>query len=66
MFRIEAEVDKDRHRLLGEQLEADNAERSPAIRRLRGTPHGEEVPLPPFPNWGQAAQTPEGVWERRG
>jgi ribosomal protein S18 acetylase RimI-like enzyme len=45
MFRIEAEVDKDRRRLLGERLEADNAERSPAIRRLRGTPHEEEVPL---------------------
>lgn len=38
MFRIEAEVDKDRRRLLGERLENSNAERSPAIRRLRGTP----------------------------
>ncbi|MET7615881.1 N-acetyltransferase [Streptomyces sp. NPDC005408] len=45
MFRIEAEVDKDRRRLLGERLESSNAERSPAIRRLRGTPHEDEVPL---------------------
>jgi GNAT superfamily N-acetyltransferase len=45
MFRIEAEVDKDRRKLLGDRLEQSNAERSPAIRVLRGTQHEDEVPL---------------------
>ncbi|MCX4823676.1 GNAT family N-acetyltransferase [Streptomyces sp. NBC_01142] len=45
MFRMETEVDKDRRILLGERLEQSNAERSPAIRVLRGTPHEDEVPL---------------------
>ncbi|AVZ73486.1 N-acetyltransferase [Streptomyces lunaelactis] len=45
MFRMETEVDKDRRMLLGERLENSNMERSPAKGKLRGTPHGDEVPL---------------------
>lgn len=45
MFHIETEVDNDRRKLLGERLEQNNAERSAAIRVLRGTPHEDEVPL---------------------
>lgn len=45
MFRMETEVDQDRQKLLGERLEQNNAQRSPAIRVLRGTPHEDEVPL---------------------
>jgi GNAT superfamily N-acetyltransferase len=45
MFRMETEVDKDRRRLLGERLEQNNAERSPAMRVLQGTRHEDEEPL---------------------
>ncbi|MFI9583999.1 GNAT family N-acetyltransferase [Streptomyces sp. NPDC052236] len=45
MFRIETGVDSHRRKLLGELLESSNAEASPAIRGLRGTPHEDEVPL---------------------
>ncbi|WP_405798519.1 GNAT family N-acetyltransferase [Streptomyces sp. NBC_01506] len=45
MFRIETEVDKERHALLGERMRATNNARSPALRELRASAYDEEVPL---------------------
>ncbi|MFE7570587.1 GNAT family N-acetyltransferase [Streptomyces sp. NPDC057539] len=45
MFRMETEVDKERHAVLGERLGAANSDRSPVMRALRTSPLGEEVPL---------------------
>ncbi|MET8676921.1 GNAT family N-acetyltransferase [Streptomyces sp. NPDC004647] len=48
MFRLEAEVDKERRALISERLHGSNAARSPVMRALRGTPADEEVPLHVF------------------
>ncbi|MGW5653152.1 GNAT family N-acetyltransferase [Streptomyces humi] len=45
MFRIEAEVDKERRDLLRARLLATNTAASPVLAALRGTPAGREVPL---------------------
>ncbi|MEI5008478.1 GNAT family N-acetyltransferase [Streptomyces sp. NPDC087659] len=45
MFRFETEVDKERLSLLGERLEAANAQRSSAMRALAASAHRDEVPL---------------------
>ncbi|WP_372347803.1 GNAT family N-acetyltransferase [Streptomyces sp. KL116D] len=45
MFRIEAEVDKERRLLLRTLLRKANAEASPELRGLRGTPDERETPL---------------------
>ncbi|MGW6241964.1 GNAT family N-acetyltransferase [Streptomyces sp. NPDC055094] len=45
MFRMETEVDNERHAALGERLGAANSHRSPVLRALRTSPLGEEVPL---------------------
>ncbi|MFG2722358.1 GNAT family N-acetyltransferase [Streptomyces sp. NPDC048416] len=45
MFRIETEVDKDRHVQLRRRLRDTNTERSPVLRAMRGTPSEKEVPL---------------------
>ncbi|MFJ9559745.1 GNAT family N-acetyltransferase [Streptomyces fuscichromogenes] len=45
MFRIEAEVDKERRDLLRARLLATNTEASPVLAALRGTPAERELPL---------------------
>ncbi|MEU0003231.1 GNAT family N-acetyltransferase [Streptomyces sp. NPDC006314] len=45
MFRIEAEVDKDRRDLLRSRLQDTNTAASPVLAALRGTPGEREVPL---------------------
>ncbi|MFD8817829.1 GNAT family N-acetyltransferase [Streptomyces sp. NPDC059627] len=45
MFRIEAEVDKERRDLLRARLLATNTAASPVLAALRGTPAEREVPL---------------------
>jgi ribosomal protein S18 acetylase RimI-like enzyme len=45
MFRIEAEVDRDRRDLLRSRLRATNTAASPILRALRGTPGEREHPL---------------------
>lgn len=45
MFRLETEVDKERHRLLSERLHEDNVAASPALRALLSTSAEHEVPL---------------------
>ncbi|MGV9251843.1 GNAT family N-acetyltransferase [Streptomyces sp. NPDC003697] len=45
MFRIEAEVDKERHALLRSRLRDTNAAASPVLAALRGTPADRELPL---------------------
>jgi GNAT superfamily N-acetyltransferase len=45
MFRIEAEVDKERHDVLRSRLRETNTAASPALAALHGTPAGREVPL---------------------
>ncbi|MFF8944257.1 GNAT family N-acetyltransferase [Streptomyces sp. NPDC014864] len=45
MFRIEAEVDKDRRDLLRSRLRDTNTAASPVLAALRGTAGGREVPL---------------------
>ncbi|MFG2603855.1 GNAT family N-acetyltransferase [Streptomyces sp. NPDC048514] len=45
MFRIEAEVDKDRRDLLLSRLRDTNTAASPVLAALRGTPGEREAPL---------------------
>lgn len=45
MFRIEAEVDKERRDLLRKRLRDTNTAASPVLRALRGTPGERELPL---------------------
>ncbi|MET7380270.1 N-acetyltransferase [Streptomyces sp. NPDC005526] len=45
MFRIEAEVDKDRRDLLRSRLRDTNTAASPVLAALRGTAGAREVPL---------------------
>ncbi|MFD7708394.1 GNAT family N-acetyltransferase [Streptomyces sp. NPDC059785] len=45
MFRLEAEVDKERHDLLRRRLREANLRASPVLRALRGTPGEREHPL---------------------
>lgn len=45
MFRIEAEVDKERRELLRTRLLDDNTAASPVLAALRGTPEERQVPL---------------------
>ncbi|MER7748341.1 GNAT family N-acetyltransferase [Streptomyces bacillaris] len=45
MFRLETEVDKERHRLLGKRLHEDNVAASAGLRALLATPAEHEVPL---------------------
>lgn len=45
MFRIEAEVDRERRDLLRARLLETNTAASPVLRALRGTPDEREVPL---------------------
>ncbi|MFI2642905.1 GNAT family N-acetyltransferase [Streptomyces sp. NPDC018610] len=45
MFRIEAEVDKERRDLLRSRLRDTNTAASPVLAALRGTPGEREVPL---------------------
>jgi ribosomal protein S18 acetylase RimI-like enzyme len=45
MFRIEAEVDKDRRDLLRSRLRETNTAASPVLAALRGTPGEREAPL---------------------
>ncbi|MFJ7192095.1 GNAT family N-acetyltransferase [Streptomyces bacillaris] len=45
MFRLETEVDKERHRLLGKRLHEDNVAASAGLRALLSTPAEHEVPL---------------------
>ncbi|MGV9890709.1 GNAT family N-acetyltransferase [Streptomyces sp. NPDC003395] len=45
MFRIEAEVDKERRDLLRSRLRDTNTAASPVLRALRGTPDERDVPL---------------------
>ncbi|MDN5381790.1 N-acetyltransferase [Streptomyces sp. LB8] len=45
MFRIEAEVDKERRDLLHSRLRDTNTAASPVIAALRGTPAAHETPL---------------------
>ncbi|MFD5684518.1 GNAT family N-acetyltransferase [Streptomyces bacillaris] len=45
MFRLETEVDKERHRLLGKRLHEDNVVASAGLRALLATPAEHEVPL---------------------
>ncbi|MFD9001951.1 GNAT family N-acetyltransferase [Streptomyces sp. NPDC059582] len=45
MFRIEAEVDKERRDLLRKRLRDTNTAASPVLRALRGTPDERELPL---------------------
>jgi GNAT superfamily N-acetyltransferase len=45
MFRIEAEVDKERRDLLRSRLRDTNTAASPVLRALRGTPGERELPL---------------------
>ncbi|MFF8592652.1 GNAT family N-acetyltransferase [Streptomyces sp. NPDC015220] len=45
MFRIEAEVDKERRDLLRSRLRDTNTAASPVLAALRGTPAEREVPL---------------------
>ncbi|MEU0358679.1 GNAT family N-acetyltransferase [Streptomyces cyaneofuscatus] len=45
MFRLETEVDKERHRLLSKRLHEDNVAASPALRALLSTSAEHEVPL---------------------
>ncbi|MEU0049283.1 N-acetyltransferase [Streptomyces sp. NPDC006184] len=45
MFRIEAEVDRERRDLLRSRLRETNAAASPVIAALRGTPAEREAPL---------------------
>jgi GNAT superfamily N-acetyltransferase len=45
MFRIEAEVDKERRDLLRSRLRDTNTAASPVLAALRGTPAAREVPL---------------------
>lgn len=45
MFRLETEVDKERHRLLGKRLHEDNVAASAGLRALLTTPAEHEVPL---------------------
>ncbi|MGW2491043.1 GNAT family N-acetyltransferase [Streptomyces sp. NPDC001606] len=45
MFRIEAEVDKERRDLLRTRLRDTNTAASPVLRALRGTPGEREVPV---------------------
>ena len=45
MFRIEAEVDKERRNLLHARLREANTAASPILRALRGTPGERELPL---------------------
>ena len=45
MFRIEAEVDKERRDLLRSRLRDTNTAASPVLAALRGTPGAREAPL---------------------
>ncbi|MEU3268671.1 GNAT family N-acetyltransferase [Streptomyces bacillaris] len=45
MFRLETEVDKERHRLLSKRLQEDNVAASAGLRALLSTPAEHEVPL---------------------
>ncbi|MFJ8760946.1 GNAT family N-acetyltransferase [Streptomyces cyaneofuscatus] len=45
MFRLETEVDKERHRLLSKRLQEDNVAASPALRALLSTSAEHETPL---------------------
>ncbi|MER5884653.1 GNAT family N-acetyltransferase [Streptomyces sp. NPDC001941] len=45
MFRIETEVDKERHALLRSRLRETNLASSPALRALAGTGQDGELPL---------------------
>ncbi|MER7853089.1 GNAT family N-acetyltransferase [Streptomyces bacillaris] len=45
MFRLETEVDKERHRLLSKRLQEDNVAASAGLRALLATPAEHEVPL---------------------
>ncbi|MFJ9979798.1 GNAT family N-acetyltransferase [Streptomyces cyaneofuscatus] len=45
MFRLETEVDKERHRLLSKRLHEDNVATSPALRALLSTSAEHETPL---------------------
>ncbi|WP_433398521.1 GNAT family N-acetyltransferase [Streptomyces sp. CA-146814] len=45
MFRLETEVDKERHRLLSKRLHEDNVAASPGLRALLSTSAEHEVPL---------------------
>nr|WP_246620480.1 GNAT family N-acetyltransferase [Streptomyces corallincola] len=45
MFRIEAEVDRERRDLLRSRLLATNTAASPVLAALRGTPRERQVPL---------------------
>ncbi|MER6983883.1 GNAT family N-acetyltransferase [Streptomyces carpinensis] len=45
MFRIEAEVDRERRDLLRSRLRDTNTAASPVLAALRGTPAAREVPL---------------------
>ena len=45
MFRMETQIDKDRHTTLGKRLQTTNTEHSPVIRALRDGPMSEELPL---------------------
>ncbi|MET7869568.1 GNAT family N-acetyltransferase [Streptomyces cyaneofuscatus] len=45
MFRLETEVDKERHRLLSKRLQEENVAASPALRALLSTSAEHETPL---------------------
>ncbi|ARI54096.1 GNAT family N-acetyltransferase [Streptomyces griseobrunneus] len=45
MFRLETEVDKERHRLLSKRLQETNVAASAGLRALLATPAEHEVPL---------------------
>ncbi|MFE2293352.1 GNAT family N-acetyltransferase [Streptomyces sp. NPDC059452] len=45
MFRLETEVDKERHRLLSNRLQEDNVAASPALHALLATSAEHETPL---------------------
>ncbi|MFF3845608.1 GNAT family N-acetyltransferase [Streptomyces sp. NPDC002328] len=45
MFRLEAEVDRNRRDLLRSRLRESDAAASPVLRSLLGTPGGRETPL---------------------
>ncbi|MFI7233673.1 GNAT family N-acetyltransferase [Streptomyces cyaneofuscatus] len=45
MFRLETEVNKERHRLLSKHLQEDNVAASPGLRALLSTSAEHEIPL---------------------
>ncbi|MEU3834714.1 GNAT family N-acetyltransferase [Streptomyces microflavus] len=55
MFRLETEVDKERHRLLSKGLQEDNVAASAGLRALLATSAEHEVPLEVWALDGQGA-----------